>query len=353
MKVVHVIPRLKLGGVEAAVLSSYDYLISKGINFKILALERGTNKYNNSNIFSLNSSVISILLYLRFFKFVCREKPDLMIFSLWKTSFLGILLVLFRKLIRVQTRTAIIIHSSKHAHIFDKYVTNLAVKLLDNVYFDSQEAKALYNIEGEIISFILRKPECIPTKVYDLNYSFVFIGRVHPVKNILAALNFIRLIKSQNIKVIFDIYGPDEGGLAEVQNYIRNYNLYDVVSIKGPVEGAAIKNILPNYTFYLQFSKYEGMAISVVEAMQYGLIPCVTNVGEINNYCKDDYNAFIFDLSKINSDCYLVDKLFKIRTALENNNEYEYISNNARTTFLHSRTYKEDVMSKVIHNKKN
>ncbi|WP_210159986.1 hypothetical protein, partial [Escherichia coli] len=60
MKVVHVIPRLKLGGVEAAVLSSYDYLISKGINFKILALEKGTNKYNNSNIFSLNSSVISI-----------------------------------------------------------------------------------------------------------------------------------------------------------------------------------------------------------------------------------------------------------------------------------------------------
>ena len=37
------------------------------------------------------------------------------------------------------------------------------------------------------------------------------------------------------------------------------------------------------------------MAISVVEAMQIGLIPVVTGVGEISNYCIDGVNSILID----------------------------------------------------------
>ena len=34
--------------------------------------------------------------------------------------------------------------------------------------------------------------------------------------------------------------------------------------------------------------------MSVVEAMQLGLVPVVTNVGEISRYCIDNFNSVIY-----------------------------------------------------------
>ena len=57
------------------------------------------------------------------------------------------------------------------------------------------------------------------------------------------------------------------------------------------------ENIVKHYakkcSFFLQLSFYEGFAMSVIEAMQLGLVPVVTNVGEISNYCIDNFNGVI------------------------------------------------------------
>ncbi len=37
------------------------------------------------------------------------------------------------------------------------------------------------------------------------------------------------------------------------------------------------------------------MAISVIEAMQAGLVPIVTPVGEITGYCSDGVNSVFFE----------------------------------------------------------
>jgi glycosyltransferase involved in cell wall biosynthesis len=49
------------------------------------------------------------------------------------------------------------------------------------------------------------------------------------------------------------------------------------------------------HAFYLQTSTHEGMAMSVVEAMQLGLVPVVTPVGEIACYCRNDVNAVLIE----------------------------------------------------------
>jgi glycosyltransferase involved in cell wall biosynthesis len=46
-------------------------------------------------------------------------------------------------------------------------------------------------------------------------------------------------------------------------------------------------------SFYLQTSLQEGMAMSVVEAMQLGLVPVVTPVGQIATYCRDGENSIL------------------------------------------------------------
>ena len=41
--------------------------------------------------------------------------------------------------------------------------------------------------------------------------------------------------------------------------------------------------IYPTYSFYLQLSDSEGSGMSIIEAMRFGLIPVITNVGEVVN----------------------------------------------------------------------
>jgi len=50
------------------------------------------------------------------------------------------------------------------------------------------------------------------------------------------------------------------------------------------MDRAGIEQAAAKASFYLQTSRYEGMALSVIEAMQAGLVPVVTPVGEIASY---------------------------------------------------------------------
>ena len=47
--------------------------------------------------------------------------------------------------------------------------------------------------------------------------------------------------------------------------------------------------------------------MSVCESMQLGLIPLVTNVGQIKKYCKNLHNCFIYK----NDDIEILDNIFR------------------------------------------
>ena len=64
------------------------------------------------------------------------------------------------------------------------------------------------------------------------------------------------------------------------------------VKFLGPKDLDSIIELTEETSFYLQTSKLEGMAMSVIESMQVGLIPLVTNVGEIQYYCFDKKSQF-------------------------------------------------------------
>lgn len=71
--------------------------------------------------------------------------------------------------------------------------------------------------------------------------------------------------------------------------------LCENVIFKGPMGREDIAVAASRASFYLQTSLVEGMAMSVVEAMQSGLVPVVTPVGEIAHYCLDQESAIFVD----------------------------------------------------------
>ena len=98
-----------------------------------------------------------------------------------------------------------------------------------------------------------------------------------------------------------------------------------------------IANYASHCSFFIQLSHHEGMAMSVVEAMQFGLVPIVTNVGEIERYCIDYKNSIIYEgLQKT------FNKVFELK---KSEIDFQEISNNAINTWKNKKLYKEDILN--------
>ena len=98
-----------------------------------------------------------------------------------------------------------------------------------------------------------------------------------------------------------------------------------------------IKNYAKKCSFFLQLSFFEGFAMSVVEAMQLGLVPVVTNVGEISRYCIDNFNSVIYK-----SDIETFEDISKL---LDNEEHYLNMRKNAIENWFNHKTYKQDIIS--------
>ena len=94
-----------------------------------------------------------------------------------------------------------------------------------------------------------------------------------------------------------------------------------------------------NSSFFLQLSNEEGQGMSVLESMQLGLIPVITAVGEIRNYCMDGTNSIIY--KDINS------TKKKIINLINNNNVMYSLKKNASEFWDGKNTYREDLIYNI------
>lgn len=90
--------------------------------------------------------------------------------------------------------------------------------------------------------------------------------------------------------VIFELYGPDErtGSSQDIIELVKENKVENLVHVNGPVFDDEKKNILLSSDFFVHTSRFEGMPMSVLEALSYGL-PCVVTQG---SNLKEDVEAY-------------------------------------------------------------
>nr|WP_306308771.1 glycosyltransferase [Flavimaribacter sediminis] len=143
--------------------------------------------------------------------------------------------------------------------------------------------------KDRVVSFLLnRRP--LPAQ-RDPMPEFIFWGRLNAQKGIDRALILFAAIVQHRTDAKFTIIGPDGGMEGRLRAQVAELGLRDHVVFTGPMQQEQIIVKALRASFYLQTSLEEGMALSVVEAMQAGLVPVVTPVGEIASYCHDGENA--------------------------------------------------------------
>lgn len=285
LTVIHLIPYFAIGGVERAAQSM---------------LESGHDhlSFSIATIIPPGTAIVRRTLWNPLFYFgalqtLLRSRPNVLIVSLWRSYLIGVML----KLLRPRTRIVVFLHYPKHVHVIDASLTRLAACLATQVWADSlqtleQRLPRLQSAKGRVISFVTDR--IIPASTGAVvRPNFIFWGRIHPQKNLKRAVRIFAGVHARRPDARFVVIGPDGGDLEAVKQQVAEMGLNKVVLFRGSLDFSDIWHEAAAANFYLQTSKLEGMAMSVVEAMQMGLVPIVTPVGEIAHYAQKGRNALL------------------------------------------------------------
>ncbi|WP_028526436.1 glycosyltransferase [Runella limosa] len=302
-KILHVIHGLTIGGVETAILSSFNDLNNDfdynvfcigNVDTSILTTIRSENLKKIKKI----GRIKDVFFILKFIK----DNPDIiLVSSLWKAHAIHFF---FKKIYNFQ-KSVIFLHSTRFAHLFDKYCTLLSLKIANEIWVDSDSASSFINpfISKPIpiikISFLLNHSLKIkPISIISTHVKFISLGRLAPLKRIDLSILFIKELRSKGIDAYLDIYGPDNGFLNQILSLIRQSDLNNIVNYKGICDISEVESTLAQYDAFILMSDYEGMSISTVQAMEIGLLCFLRNVGEITNYGNNMSNSIILQSDK-------------------------------------------------------
>lgn len=329
IKVLYIIPLVKVGGAEV-VFESLNKLENN--NIEIIKID--LNIFQNSIYYYVKS-------FLTIFKLFINHKFDFVISSLWKSHFILFLTAFF-----FNVKLVPFIHSSKFFNRFDSFFSKWILRKSFAVIVDSQivfESIRNFVFHDRVFVVSMRTSKPSERKVYrgfNFNLRFIFLGRVSATKRIDKSLTFIEQlqVKLPNYKISLDIFGPLEDDYVAtcLKKSIEKSNV--IVNFLGCLDNKLVCDSLIRYDFYLQFSDIEGMSMSVMDAMSVGLIPIVTNVGEIGNYAIDNFNSLLIE--KYDQVDLGVNKLLVLLSDSEN---IVRISNNAFATFESSNLFEEDI----------
>lgn len=290
--VLHILPQFGIGGAELAARTAA--MGNPNVHIHFLKRKPDHLDWDDPRVtFGDSASCLGPGAVMSAIASVRRIRPDVVTFSLWRTmaAYLAIRLIFPRKAI------VSILHSDRAVHVVDRLWTGFSAATADAVWADSDSSlsrvpRGRTRTSRRKLSFVVhrlaaeRKAAPAPR--------FVCWARLTDAKNFPLALQLIDGLRTRFPDITFDIIGPDGGAASEIKAKIQALDLGERVTLHPAANMDRIAELARDKSFFLQLSKYEGMAMSVVEAMQLGLVPIVTPVGEPAVYCHDMENAVVF-----------------------------------------------------------
>ena len=209
--------------------------------------------------------------------------------------------------------------------------------LLKNVYFQStsdeetERIHGLLNVLHEKIYALSNVPS-IPEKEFTFSEKkigeakFVFLSRIHPKKNLISAIRYLKNIKG---KVVFDIYGSleDKDYWEKCQQEIRELPENVTVNYCGLVSHEHVHETFSQYDAFIFPTFSENFGHVIAEALSVGcpaIISDQTPWTDINEHNAG--GAF-----SLNQEGLFIEYIQKIVN--QDMKEYAELSNNARTYF--------------------
>lgn len=282
MKVVHLIAHLELGGAEVLVSKLIRYQVAEDVKIELWCLEKSSNReFELETIKKLSEMGIKVVVLtetknkvkriLNLIRQINKYKPDIINAHLTHVTAYAIL----GKILSFKYRLKIVetIHSTKLSakvihKIISNYLTNKTIAITDKI---ENSLLCEVKIKKDKIETIENGIEIPFEKIIIRNKvkKIIAVGRLAEEKNHIFLLKSYELLKRELEEIpILEIYG--DGYLKEtLQNYINEKNLQNDIKLMGT--NLSILEKLKNSDIYVLCSKYEGLSISLLEALSIGI----------------------------------------------------------------------------------
>lgn len=309
LTVLHLIHETSFGGVEAAA-ENLRRTFGSGrpassaqtdLHYRVAALEASADDTAVVRPDIAGRSVNSPLSALRLLREVRREKPDVLITSLWRAVALGPL----AKMLSPHTRWAIWVHLPRYTHRLDRLVHHWCLPRADMVLSD---AEATYRtlVQGELASAGRSVPhrvvrpaagtlalehEAAPPAASE-RLRLVYWGRMARQKRLDLAIDLVDEIGRQHpggAELL--IIGPDAGQHEALLAHTSRLGLTDRVRFEPPMDREGLAREAKNAHAFVQLSDAEGFAMSAHEAIAAGMVSVLTPVGELAADTEDGTNC--------------------------------------------------------------
>lgn len=310
MKILEVIPSLNSGGAERFVVDLSNMLVQKNDVCLITLYElNGPNKFyladlnEKVKLISLNKKTgFDISLLKKIQKAINDFKPDVVHSHTRAFDYLFIL-----KLINPKIKFVHTVHSDAEKEAggtIDRFCRKIAFKnnLITAVSISPQSEKSFrdfykrpaYLIENgrnvspalTISSHVIKEvdsyKQTINTKV------IVCLAHISPVKRQPVLARVINRLNNEGNDIVLLLIGrkSDQSMVSEIEN-LRSSCIHMLGERHNPLE------YLKYAGYYSLVSEYEGLPISLIEAIGVGAIPICTPVGGITNIIHNKVNGFI------------------------------------------------------------
>jgi glycosyltransferase involved in cell wall biosynthesis len=121
----------------------------------------------------------------------------------------------------------------------------------------------------------------------------LFLARVERSKGILETLDAFRILVEEHHSISLTIAG-DGPAKKDVRKYLEKHELSDdLVILTGYVEGKRKRDILVSHHIYCLPSRSEGMPVSLLEAMAFGMPVITRAVGGIQDFFEHEKMGYL------------------------------------------------------------
>lgn len=149
-----------------------------------------------------------------------------------------------------------------------------------------------YGIISTIIPNVvaLSKSQTIERK--DISPNFISIRHLSPLYNIQLILQAFKNVKEEYPNATLVVLGDGPSRL-ELENWVKNQNLSDVTFV-GQVQSSTIYDYLNNADIMISAPLTDNMPLSLLEAMNAGLLVISSNVGGVPYMIESNVSGYLF-----------------------------------------------------------
>lgn len=338
MKIIITAPSLNPKENVSGISSVVQFIINNNPNYEYIHFEVGKKDAESSNAFS---RVKRILKNRKDWKKLLLENRSAQIH--YNMPLMGAAIIRDFLLLQVAHSMGlpIVLHIHGGRLMNNRNRPWIINKILNLLFGWAKHIIVLSDVEKQIIEedFHVKNvhslPNCIDlseARVFnrkrDLSkpLSLLYLGRIEKNKGIDYILEATKHLKNEGVDFVLNFAGMEENEGEYIPTFQQE--LGDRFIYQGVVYGQLKTDLLKSCEVFLLPSFYEGLPMSLIETMSFGMVPIVTKVGSISTIVNDNKNGLFINVKDAN------DIVMKIKLLLSNNGLLNDLSINAKNRVL-------------------